>query len=101
MILYNVTVNIEPEIEADWLHWMKNKHIPDVLNTGYFVENKLFKLLHEPENPGCTYSVQYFARTIQDINGYLQNEAPRLQGEHLDRYGRQFVAFRTLLEEVR
>ena len=31
MIVYSVTVNIENEVHDDWLSWMKNKHIPDVM----------------------------------------------------------------------
>jgi hypothetical protein len=34
MILYNVTVSVDPEIHDEWLAWMKSKHIPDVLATG-------------------------------------------------------------------
>ena len=31
MIIYNVTVSLSPEIEKDWLNWMKSKHIADVM----------------------------------------------------------------------
>ena len=41
MIIYNVTVNVEAEIHNDWISWMKEVHIPDVMNTGYFLENKM------------------------------------------------------------
>jgi len=27
MILYNVTVSLDPSIHADWLEWMRNVHI--------------------------------------------------------------------------
>jgi len=30
MILYNVTVSIDPEIAEEWLTWMREVHIPDV-----------------------------------------------------------------------
>ena len=29
MILYNVTVNIDKDVEQDWINWMKNTHIPE------------------------------------------------------------------------
>jgi len=38
MILYNVTVKIMKPLEAEWLKWMKEVHIPDVINTGLFGE---------------------------------------------------------------
>ena len=41
MILYNITVNIDHDIHQEWLVWMKDIHIPDVLSTGLFIENKI------------------------------------------------------------
>ncbi|MCE3229382.1 MAG: hypothetical protein K0S32_3933, partial [Bacteroidetes bacterium] len=33
MFIYNVTVNISNDIHTDWLKWMKEIHIPDVMKT--------------------------------------------------------------------
>lgn len=100
MILYNVTVNVEKEIATEWLAWMKESHIPAVLGTGMFTENKIFRLLNETENDGETFSVQYFARTIADIETYLQQHAPALIASHNNRYRHKHVAFRTVMEQV-
>ncbi len=101
MILYNVTVNIEKDVELEWLHWMHQVHIPKVLATGLFKENKMYRLLNETENDDSTYSIQYFAKSIDDIQLYLDQYAPALVNEHLERYKYKHVAFRTLLEEVK
>ena len=42
MILYNVTISIDTSVEEDWLQWMKEIHIPDVMNTGLFIDNKIY-----------------------------------------------------------
>jgi hypothetical protein len=99
MILYNVTVNIEDSVKEDWLKWMKEKHIPDVLNTGMFFENKIFRLLTEDEDAiGVTYAVQYYAESMEKIEEYKNKYAASLQEEHAARYKDKYVAFRTLLE---
>ena len=36
MIIYNVTINIEEAATAEWLAWMQETHIPDVIATGKF-----------------------------------------------------------------
>ncbi len=41
MYIYNVTVTLEKEIQSEWLRWMKEIHIPDVMRTGFFIENKI------------------------------------------------------------
>lgn len=99
MIIYSVTINIDDDVHHDWLQWMKEVHIPDVMNTGLFVENRLLKLLNV-DDQGTTYSIQYMLRSMEDYDRYQQEFAPRLQAEHSQRYRDKFVAFRTLLEVV-
>ncbi len=99
MIIYNVTINIENDVREEWLQWMKEKHIPDVMKTGYFIENKICKVLVEEEQ-GTTYSIQYTCANMQDLEEYRRDHAPRLQKEVNDKYANKFVAFRTVLEIV-
>lgn len=100
MILYNVTVSIDENIEADWLQWMKEDHIPKVMNTGMFVERKIFKLLSHEQEGAITYAIQYFADSINHINEYQEKHAEALQLEHTEKFKDKFVAFRTMLEHV-
>lgn len=99
MIVYNVTVNVEDGIREEWLQWMKDKHIPDVLATGLFTGNKIYRLLVQ-EQQGTSFAIQYFCQTMADYERYRDEHAPRLQKEHAEKYGSRCVAFRTLLEEV-
>jgi len=101
MILYNVTVSVDPDIEKEWINWMKKEHIDDVMKTGYFIEHKFLKLLNDaPDANGITYAIQYFAEKIGDLDEYLKTQAPILQKAHQDKFRDKFVAFRTVLEEV-
>ncbi|REE05901.1 DUF4286 family protein [Marinoscillum furvescens] len=101
MILYNVTVSVAPQVEQDWLTWMKDVHIPEVMRTGCFAEHKFLRLLNEsPEAEGSTYAVQYFAPGKAELDTYLADHAPALRQKHLERYQDKALAFRTLLEEI-
>ncbi len=100
MVLYNVTVGIDPEIELEWLSWMKSQHIPAVMDTGMFIENKIFKVLSQEEEGSVSYSVQYFAESVEHVMKYLNEFAPPLVEAHKTRYANRHVAFRTLLEQV-
>jgi hypothetical protein len=99
MFIYNVTVNIDEASEKEWLRWMKEIHVPDVLKTGCFVDNQILKVFGV-EEMGPTYSVQYRFREIPDIERYQKNFAPQLQKEHNEKFAEKFTAFRTLLQIV-
>ena len=101
MILYNVTVSVDLEIEDDWVKWMKEIHIPEMMKTGCFNENKFLKLLNErPDVEGSTFAVQFFAKSSALIDEYLDKHATDLRQRHIDRFGNKTAAFRTLLEEI-
>ena len=99
MIVYNVTVSIDPSIEKDWLRWMRESHIPDVMATGHFRDSKLCRVKGE-EQGGLTYAITYTALSQKDYDEYQKNHSPRLQREHSLRYEGRFAAFRTLLTVV-
>lgn len=100
MLLYNETIGIDPSVEKEWLQWMREKHIPDVMQTGMFLESKIYKVLHDNEDGTISYSVQYFAPSIQHIQQYLEMYAPPLIQELRIKFKDKHVAFRTLLEEI-
>jgi len=100
MIWYNVTIKIEEKINDDWLAWMQHIHIPEVLDTGYFTEGRLSRLINSQEKDGITYSVQYACKNMKDLHHYQVDHAQRLQKEHNARYEGKYVAFRSLMEEL-
>lgn len=99
MIIYNVTVNIDESIHQEWLSWIKN-HIPKVLATGKFKEAKLTKVLVEEEMGGVTYSIQYRAKSREDLDHYYKFNAEKLKSEGLLKFGDKMLAFRTELEII-
>ena len=99
MILYNVTVSIDPEISEEWLQWMRSKHIPDVMATNCFMESRISRIQGEEEG-GITYSVMYLCSSEELMNEYQNTHAPALQKDHADRYSGQFAAFRTFLTVI-
>ncbi len=97
MILYNVTVIVDEPIHEEWLHWMKQVHVPEVLATGAFTDNKICRILGYEEG-GISYSVQYLCSDLDTYNKYQEEFAPALQQKHTERYQGKFAAFRTVLE---
>lgn len=100
MILYNVTINIHESVHDQWMHWMQNKHIADVLATGKFTSARMVKVLVEEEMGGVTYSIQYTTDSKETLERYYTEDAPRLREEGLQLFGDKMLAFRTELEVI-
>lgn len=96
MYIYNVTINIEDSIHDEWLTWMKETHIPDVMDTGMFLRNRILQVMVEEES-GTTYSIQYEVQDMETLKLYQEMYSPKLQQDLIDKFGGKFVAFRTVL----
>ncbi|NUM50946.1 MAG: DUF4286 family protein [Flavobacteriales bacterium] len=101
MIIYNVTISIDPSEHENWLEWMRNYHIPNVMQTGCFTHYKICKILStQPDETGITYAIQYTCNSINELNQYQEKFAGSLQKEHSEKYRGKFAAFRTILEII-
>ena len=100
MYIYNVTVNVDESIHAEWLVWIEN-HIPEVLATGHFLSAKMTQVLVEEEMGGITYSIQYTAKTKEDLENYYKFSAEKLRGDGMKKFADKMLAFRTELKLIK
>lgn len=100
MILYNVTINIDDSVHDHWLHWMQEKHIPEVLATGKFSAARMVKVLVDEEMGGTTYATQYTTDSKATLDKYYQEDAPRLREEGMRLFADKMMVFRTELEVI-
>jgi len=99
MILYNVTSSIDPDVAEEWLEFMRDIHMPEVMDTGFFLTSQLCRLLNEEDN-GITYAAQYYGLSLEQLEQYQELCAPALRASMESRFGGRYVSFRTVLEVV-
>ena len=99
MIIYNVTVSVEESVKADWLKWMQEVHIPEVMATGMFSKSQINRVMVKGDSDS-TYAIAYTCDSMKDLHQYQVKFAPELQQKHVARYGDKAVAFRTLMEVI-
>lgn len=100
MIFYNVTVNIHESVHDQWMQWMQEKHIKDVLATGKFTTARMVRVLVEEEMGGMTYAIQYSCDSKETLQKYYDEDAPGLREEGHNLFGDKMLAFRTELELI-
>lgn len=100
MIIYNVTIKVQHSIHNEWLVWLKEEHIPGIISTGYFTHANILELLEVDITEGPTYAIQYFAESKALYNAYIEKFASLMRQKAFDKWGDQFIAFRTLMQIV-
>lgn len=100
MVLYNITINVSPDIEQDFIDWMKSTHIPEVMETGIFHEHKFFRLIHDTEDGSTNYCIQYFTDSLKLMMQYESKHGAALRAKTQERYKEKAIAFQTLLETI-
>ena len=99
MILYNITVIIDEDIEADWLKWINQYFVPEALSSNLLVSNRLLKVLDSP-NEGRTYCLQFVADTLENYNEFTNIHATALLNTHATEFKNKSVYFSTVMEFI-
>ena len=97
MIVYNVTIKVDSSIHDEWLTWLKEHHIPDIINSGCFTRANILRLLETDDTEGPTYAIQYHADSKALYNRYIEKFAGIMLQKSFDKWGEQFLAFSSVL----
>ena len=100
MIIYNVTIKVHDSIKAEWLTWLKEEHIPEVIATGCFTTATILHLLEVDDSEGPTYAIQYRAESKAIYNQYIEKFAGIMRQKSFDKWGDKFIAFRSVMQVV-
>lgn len=99
MILYNITVIIEQEIEAEWLTWISGIFIPNALSNKLLVSNRLLKVLNSP-NEGVTYCLQFIVDNMENYTEFVKRFEPSLLYTHTEQFKNKSVFFSSVMEFI-
>ncbi len=100
MIVYNVTIKVTHAIHTDWLQWLQSEHIPAIIKTGCFTKAIILQLMEVDDSEGPTYAVQYFAESKGLYNNYIENHSVEMRQKSFDKWGDQFIAFRSVMKVI-
>jgi hypothetical protein len=100
MILYNVTIKVHNSIHNQWLQWLKEEHVKEVMETNCFASYKILRLLEVDEAEGPTYAIQYFAESKSLYNLYIDKFSKKMRDNSFAKWGDKFIAFRSVMQIV-
>ena len=95
MVIYEITAIVRAEIVEEYEKYMRERHIPDLLATGYF--RRAF-FTRSSEN---RYRIQYHANNQEDLDKYLNSQAERLRADFLKHFPAGVELSREVWEVIR
>jgi Domain of unknown function (DUF4286) len=100
MLIYNVTVTLDTDIAEEWVKWMTEVHIPDVMVTGKFISYRMGRLLSHEHADSEIFTMQYLVADMDHLQQYLEAFAPALQRDFKDKFDGKYAVFRTVMEVI-
>lgn len=100
MFIYNVTVKVTDILKIEWLEWLQQEHVPEMIETGCFESYRIFRLLEVDDSEGPTYVIQYTCTSKSAYEKYIHSFATTMRERTYQKWGNGFIAFRTLMEQI-
>jgi len=94
MIIYEVTPDVEPASIAAYEAYMRDRHIPDVLSTGCFVNASIARSI-----PG-RYRIRYVATSMDVLDRYLGEHSQQFRDDFAEHLGASVQVSREVWSEL-
>lgn len=100
MIVYNTTFHIDNTVLDEGLAFLREVYLPQASASGFLQNPLLRRVLHNAEDEGVSFSVQFHVKNMDTLNFWMENEGKILNQKLVARFGRKIAGFSTLLEEI-
>ena len=95
-VVYSVTLQVDEAVASEWVEWMRDVHIPEVMATGCFEAWEMRRCLEPVDAGGPAYEIRYLCASLEHYRHYQEAHASALQAAHSERYGGRVKASRRL-----
>lgn len=99
MIVYEVNLRVQRTIEAEYRAWLAH-HVAQMLQLPGFEAASTFVVPEADDEASIALCVQYRVRDAAALERYLAEDAPRMRGDGIARFGARFSAGRRVLVPV-
>lgn len=80
MLTYEITATVRPDLCDAYERYMRERHIPDLMRTGKFASASFSR------SAAGRYRIRYEARSREELDRYLSEDAPRLRQHFADTF---------------
>ena len=100
MIVYNVTCNVAPEVENQWLEWV-DLQLNNISKSEKIIGTSILKLNTNSPTEEAVYALQYQITDHNTLENFLNNEDKTLKDRIKMDFGEAVLHFSSQLEIIK
>lgn len=100
MLIFNTTFLVSDNAHGAWLKWVREQHIPFMLESNYFTHPQVARVITSDKDAGTSFSVQFRIRDMRTLKLWNQEYSAAFQENCAQQFGTEVLFFTTVLEMV-
>lgn len=100
MLIFNTTYKVSGKVNDNWISWIKETHIPFMLETSSFSQAQITKIVGSEDEEGTSYSVQFHIADMNTLMSWHKENASAFQNNCYNEFGSDVSFFSTVLELI-
>ena len=100
MFIFNTTYLVSDEVHETWLDWVRNQHIPFMIDSTYFSHPQVARVITSDKQDGTSFSVQFHVKDLQTLKLWKKEYSSLFQENCTNQFGTEVNFITTLLELV-
>jgi hypothetical protein len=100
MLIFNITFLVSDKVHGSWLKWVREEHIPFMLNSTYFTQPQVARVITSDKEDGTSFSVQFHINDMRTLKQWNQEYSTGFQQNCSQNFGSEVLFFTTVLELV-
>ena len=100
MIIYNTTFNVPENLQTEFLDFMRNEYIPQVIQSDILKEPRLSRIFGREDDDGYSFALEFKADNIQDLEEWNKKEGKKLYFKVLTKFRQNILGFATLMQPI-
>ena len=100
MFIFNTTYLVSDKVHDTWLKWVREQHIPFMLESSYFSRPQVARVITSDKQEGTSFSVQFHVQDMQTLKLWNQKYSLLFQEKCSQEFGTEVIFFTTVLELI-
>lgn len=100
MFIFNTTYLVSDKAHGDWLTWVKEHLIPFMLDSTYFSQPQVARVITSDKQDGTSFSVQFHVQDMRTLKSWNKEYSLLFQENCSQQFGTEVIFFTTVLEII-